>query len=83
MTPEQFCFWLKGYLEISDLAPGTGLEQRTRILDVLRQVLERVVQSRDMINVSCHGEQQTSLPLERDKSRGKWLERDTYGESRG
>lgn len=44
MTPEQFCYWLQGYYELSD--EGRGLSQKDHtIRDHLKTVFEKATPS--------------------------------------
>lgn len=53
MTPEQFCYWLQGYSEISDESP-TG-DQWTIIQDHLKLVFEKVTPDRPNEPTYCSG----------------------------
>ena len=67
MTPENFVYWLQGYFELSEEAPGLSANQTQKIKDHLDLVLTKVAPDRpailDFLQPDPHGPKLCSAKL--------------------
>lgn len=52
MTPEQFCYWLQGYFELSPANIELGVEQTTIIKEHLALVFDKITPTREVVPIN-------------------------------